>query len=107
MSDHPDWCNKKHQAGANPRRQSHLRTWRSDHKKGLPLAAELYPGSQGMSMQLEVSGKGRNACYGNIHAYITADEARDLADTLYELAAACDAESQRLAKWRAEHPDED
>lgn len=25
---HPEWCNKRHQPGASPKRQHHLHTWR-------------------------------------------------------------------------------
>ena len=41
--EHPDWCNKTHMAGADPRRQNHLNTWRSTHGKVLATRVELYP----------------------------------------------------------------
>jgi hypothetical protein len=87
---HEDWCNRQHQAGADPRERDHGNIWRSSTEHpAMGLKALFYPVTDmrhgGALVAMDFTG-----CGGTVVAVLTTADARALAQRLMDMADASD-----------------
>jgi len=81
----PPWCNRAHQAGANPRQQQHENVWRAG-RRALRIKVSTYPCPA--PARFAGSFVTVTAQSGDVQTFLTVSELRSLAARLTEIADA-------------------
>jgi len=94
LPEHPSWCNRRHQVGANPKRQEHKNIWRTIDRR-YQQQVSLYPCAP---HSLAEGGESHAGAFVTVEffgdcarGYLSADELRSLGDRLHEIADAVQA----------------
>lgn len=84
-ADHPQWCNRRHQSGADPSRQTHVNLWTAEHRSNR-LRVELHPSNgddrNPPSVALVMNGMHQQRIFGSFDTR----DIRSLAERLLILA---------------------